>query len=114
MLCCRCLKETFVIDRDYRNPDLVNEENEGEEAEEKFTPEEEFRNVSLVKRPATSSTRKRGKFSSLAKNKRLKVTPVSLNLTGITEIHLFLMVLKVKLLFMSNSATKTFICVKLS
>lgn len=48
--------------RDYRNPDLVNEENEGEEAEEeKFTPEEEFRNVSLVKRPATSSTRKRGR-----------------------------------------------------
>lgn len=61
----------------------MNEENEGEEAEEKFTPEEEFRNVSLVKRPATSSTRKRGKFSSLAKNKRLELTPVSLNLTGI-------------------------------
>lgn len=69
MLSCRCIEETFVIDRDYRNPDLVNEENEGEEAEEeKFTPEEEFRNVSLVKRPATSSTQKRGKFISLAKN----------------------------------------------
>lgn len=86
MLCCRCLEKTFVIDRDYRNPDLVNEENEGEEPEEKFTPEEEFRNVSLVKRPATSSTRKRGKFSSLAKNKRLKLTPVSLDFTGITDI----------------------------
>ncbi|XP_062575756.1 zinc finger and BTB domain-containing protein 24-like [Saccostrea cucullata] len=47
--------------RDYRNPDLVNEENEEEEAEEKFTPEEEFRNVSLVKRATTASTRKRGR-----------------------------------------------------
>ncbi|XP_061185151.1 zinc finger protein 892-like [Saccostrea echinata] len=47
--------------RDYRNPDLVNEENEEEETEEKFTPEEEFRNVSLVKRTTTASTRKRGR-----------------------------------------------------
>ncbi|XP_056006363.1 zinc finger and BTB domain-containing protein 24-like isoform X3 [Ostrea edulis] len=46
--------------RDYRNPDLVDEENE-EEAEENFTPEEEFRSVSLVKRSATTSTRKRGR-----------------------------------------------------
>ena len=51
--------------RDYRNPDLVNEENGGEgEAEEKFTPEEEFHSVSVAKRPATTSTRKRGKFST--------------------------------------------------
>lgn len=55
--------------RDYRNPDLVNEENGGEgETEEKFTPEEEFHSVSVAKRPATTSTRKRGKFSTEKKS----------------------------------------------
>ena len=64
----RSCTQTFItvcyVYRDYRNPDLVNEENGGEgETEEKFTPEQEFHSVSVAKRPATTSTRKRGKFS---------------------------------------------------
>lgn len=90
MLCCRCLKEIFVIDRDYRNLDLVNEENEGEEAEEKFIFEEEFRNVFLVKRFVIFFTRKRGKFSFLVKNKRLELMLVLLNFIGIIDIIFFL------------------------